>query len=491
MNEMVEVVSELALHFQEGRQYEKAIKYLTRSAENAARRFEYRHAIDTLEHALQLVSKIDRSAQAQIAIQLLERVGDVQYVMGSMPDSVKAYEMAASYAKQAGLTANQINALSCLSRPLAVIDADRGLAVAQQAEDLSMTYDDSLLQARTQLLAASSRLLYYSWRQEDCNLCIRARQKIPHWSDSETLAYEQTFYSYVQALQGDYFGALATAEAGISNLNRAGNPLVYLGAIGGKLLALLRLGRLGEVLRIIRAGYEMAEKNGNDPWFFNFREAWLRTLAFDFEGARDVCEAAMRRNSGYPTTQARTIASIAVGYADLHSRQYDRAIHCFRAVRDTKLTPNFFLHWMWRMTAQHGLSNVWLEAGDLSNARTEADSFLESALSTADPYLHVLAWEMSARVAMKREDWSHAEESIQNALAMLRSFEIPLAAWRAHAAAYEFYRKTKNATAADGHHQGARTAIFMIADSLQPEEQLRSVFLSAAPIKAFVMDLAN
>jgi tetratricopeptide (TPR) repeat protein len=488
---MVEAASELALHFEEGREHEKAIKYLMRSAESATRRFEYRHAIDTLEHALQLVPKIETSAQARVAIQLLERVGDIQYVLGSMSESVKAYKAATTHALQAGLTANQINALSCLSRPLAVLDPERGLAVAQQAEHLSMTYDDSLLQARTQLLAASSRLLYDAWGLEDCNLCIRARQKIGHLSNSDALAYEQAFYSYVQVLQGDYCGALETAEAGISNLNTAGNPLVYLGAIGGKLLALLRLGRLGEVLRNIRAGYEMAEKNGNDPWFYNFREAWLRTLAFDFEGARGVCESAMRRNSEYPTTQARTIARIAAGYADLHSRQYDRAIRCFRAVQDPKQTPKFFLHWIWRMTAQHGLSNVWLEAGDLSNARKDADSFLESALSTSDPYLHVLAWEMSARVAIKRQEWIHAEESIRKALAVLHNFEIPLAGWRAHATAWEFYRQTNKSAAAKQHRQDARTAIFIIANSFQPEEQLRKLFLSAAPIKGFVSEVAN
>jgi hypothetical protein len=235
----------------------------------------------------------------------------------------------------------------------------------------------------------------------------------------------------------------------------------------------------------------MAEKNGNDPWFFSFREAWLRTLAFDFEGARGVCEAAIRRNTAYPTAQAQTIARIAAAYADLDSRQYDQAIHRFREVRDPKLTPKFFLHWTWRMTAQHGLSNVWLEAGDLSNARNEADGFLESALSTADPYLHVLAWEVSARVAIKHEEWAHAEESIRKALAVLNDFEIPLAAWRVHSTASEFCRRTQKGEAAEEHRGRARTAILVIANSFQPEEQLRKLFLSAAPIKGFVPEVAN
>jgi DNA-binding winged helix-turn-helix (wHTH) protein/tetratricopeptide (TPR) repeat protein len=490
-NAVIEIASEVAVHFEEGRDYQKAIKYFVRGAENATRRFEYRQAIDTLEHALLLVPKIERNAQAQKTVQILESIGDIQYVLGSMADSAKAYEAAAAHALEAGLTANHINTLSCLSRPLAVVDPGRGLDVIRKAEQVSIAHGDPLLQARTQLLAASSRLVYDAWQPEDRRLCMRARQEIKRLSDSKILGYEQTFYSYVQALQGDYRGALETAEAGLSNLNNAGNPLVYLSAIGGRLLALLRLGELGEVLRIIRTGYEMAEKNGNDPWFFNFREAWLRTLAFDFEGARGVCEGALRRNSGYPTTQARTIARLAAGYADLHSGRYDQAIHSFHEVLELKSTPKFFLHWIWRMTAQHGLSNVWLDAGDLSNARKAADCFLESALSTADPYLHVLAWEMRARIAVKRHVWMEAEESIREALAVLHNFEIPLAAWRAHATAWEFYRETNQDAVAEEHRQSARTAIFRIADSFQPEEQLRKLFLSAHAIKGFVPEIVN
>jgi len=164
-----------------------------------------------------------------------------------------------------------------------------------------------------------------------------------------------------------------------------------------------------------------------------------------------VCEAAMRRNTQYPTAQPQTIARIAVGYADLNSRKYDQALQHFREVRDPTSTPKFFLHWIWRMTAQHGLANVWLEASDLSNARKEADGFLESALSTADPYLHVLAWETSARVAIKREEWTHAEESIPKALAVLNDFDIPLAGWRVHSTASEFCRQMQKSDAAEEH----------------------------------------
>jgi hypothetical protein len=83
---------------------------------------------------------------------------------------------------------------------------------------------------------------------------------------------------------------------------------------------------------------------------------------------------------------------------------YDHAIEHFRQVRNPELTPKFFLHWIWRMTAQLGLSNVWLLSGNILNARLEADLFLESALSTADPHMQALAWEGLALERYRRFD---------------------------------------------------------------------------------------
>jgi tetratricopeptide (TPR) repeat protein len=83
---------------------------------------------------------------------------------------------------------------------------------------------------------------------------------------------------------------------------------------------------------------------------------------------------------------------------------YDRAIECFAEVLDLEKTPKFFLHWLWRMSAQLGLSDAWLQAGNLANARLHADAFLRSALSTADPNVRALAWELQARIAMAEQN---------------------------------------------------------------------------------------
>ena len=71
----------------------------------------------------------------------------------------------------------------------------------------------------------------------------------------------------------------------------------YLGSWGG-MLALLHMGQLGELLRTLRTAIAMAQRNGNNLWFFAFTgiEAWLRTLTLDFDGARRLCEPILEQD---------------------------------------------------------------------------------------------------------------------------------------------------------------------------------------------------
>ena len=478
-----ELASELAMHFERGRDFEHAITYLRLAAENAAGRFAYRDAIQVWQQALKLVPKVSTRVSAELEIQILECIGDAHYALGAMADSAKAYAAGAARAAQVGLKASQVDALICLMRPFGLMNPDLGIAAVEQAAQVSSSLGDPLLMSRTQMLAAASRLIYDTWRKEDADLCASAHQMIRRLGDSSTPPYHQMMYALVQALQGSYQQALEVFEAFIPKVDETTSLMSYFFALSGKTLALLHLGQFGEVLRIVRAGKEMAEKNGNDPWLFNFREVWLRTLSFDFVGARRLCESMLRANAEYPTGQPETIARVAAGYAELDRGNYDRAIEYFRQVGNPQITPKFFMHWTWRMTAQLGLSEVSLKSEDLANARSEAEVFLESALSIANPYFQTLAWEIKSRIAIAEQDWRGAQKHVEQALAVLEQFEVPVAAWRVHGTAWDLYMHAKDAKVAETHRARAEAHILSIANSFAPDEPLRQSFLAAAPVR--------
>ena len=167
------------------------------------------------------------------------------------------------------------------------------------------------------------------------------------------------------------------------------------------------------------------------------------------------------------------------------SRHHERcgAIRLFGRVSDPVVTTKFFLHWTWRIFAQLELSNAWLLSGNIKKARTTADRFHESALSTADPHLQALAWELKTRVAIAEGDLASAQGHIQEALAIIDKFEILAAAWQVHGTASRLYTQLKDRKTAETHRERAKACILTIANSFDPDEPLRASFLAAAPVR--------
>src|SRR4029453_10138463 len=254
----------------------------------------------------------------------------------------KSYEAEAARAPDAGITSAQVKALSCLVRPFGLIDPDRGIAAIERAVQLSAGCGDPLLHAGTEMLAGSTRLWYDSWRQKDWDLCASASQRIRRFSDSQLPANHRMIYAHLQVLQGNYGEALGDLESGIPTVNEPTSMMVHLFALSGKTVALLLSGRLGELMRVLRAEKELAEKNGNDPWLFIFREAWLRTVVLDFDGAKRLCATVTRAARDYPTGRPQTIARLATGYAALEQGKHDEALRTFAQVLDPQTTPKFF-----------------------------------------------------------------------------------------------------------------------------------------------------
>jgi DNA-binding winged helix-turn-helix (wHTH) protein/tetratricopeptide (TPR) repeat protein len=478
------IAGPLAWHFEEAGDHRRAIRYFVLAAENAAGRFAYRDAIRVLEQARSLVHHLAGDVGGTLEVELLQRIGDAHYGRGAWTECAEAYEAAAAHAAAAGSTSVQVHALRGLIRPFAVLDPDRGIAAIERAVRLSATLDDPLLHARTELLAAGIRLTYDAWRTKDWESCVSASETIHRLSDARPPAFDRVIYAHLQVLRGSYTEALENLAAGIPQENESASIMVPMFALSAKTLALLYSGRLGELVQLLRAGRDIAEKNDNQPWLFVFREAWLRTTVLDFAGARELCEGmAARGTAAYWRGPSRSIGGIASGYAALEQGDYDDASRSFAGVLDPKKTPKFFLHWYWRMNARLGLSNVWLASGKLREARLEADRFLQSALSTDEPNLRALAWEVGARVAMAEKDLNAAEEKIERSLAVLQAFEIPTTAWRVHATRSDLYRQAGNDTAAEAHRARAEAIILALANSFAPDDPVRNAFLVAASVR--------
>jgi tetratricopeptide (TPR) repeat protein len=484
-----ELATELAQHFEGGHDYEQAIRYLILASENAAGRFAYRDCVEILRHAQELVVKLTPAVRAEIEVRILEFMGDAHFALGALAESAQTYAAAAARAQQAGLKAAQMHALTSAMYPLGFIGPEEGVAALEEAVKISMSVNDPPRLALTQMLAAGFRLVFDSWSQTHAELCTSAYETLLGLYPAELDPYQRVVYAHILMLKGNYAEALDLCESSVSEASASGvgqvvNFLAHFGALSAKIIILLRTGQLGKVLQITKSGRTSPDENLSLYWLLTLREAMLRAIAFDFEGARQICQAAYNVRGGeFPDAQYYSIDQIAAGNSALQQGKYSEAVEYFRHVQNLDEHTKFFMHWEWRMMVQVELSNTWLLSGNIVNARTAADGFLKSALSTSDPHLQALAWDLKARVAIAESDLRGARESIQQALAIVDKFEILVAAWQVYGTAWQLYQRVKEHEMAETNRQRAETCILKIANSFAPDEPLRATFLAATPVR--------
>jgi DNA-binding winged helix-turn-helix (wHTH) protein/tetratricopeptide (TPR) repeat protein len=473
-----ELAAALALHFEEGRDYEGAVRCLIVAAENAASRFSHRDSVQVLRRALELVRPLASDSRLELEIQILQRIGDTQFVLGEMADSAESYETAAKRAAKAGLNAVEAEALIRMALPAWYLDAGRGNEVCQRALEVCARLDDPLMTAQARLTLSSLRLLFDEWREEEAEVWANAVHSIRGSSGSRIIHHG--LHIHVPAFQGNYQDAHKEADALIST---TANSLDYARACSAKSIALLFQGRFGKLLQLIRTGTVSAEKNGEYPWMYVFSEAWLRLLCFDFDGAHRLGEIVMRRDVWKHAARLKAISGISRGYAALRQRNHDEALQCFSQVLDPEITPRFFAHWYFRWHARLGVIEARLLAGDSAVAHREIDDLLAGALRGAEPNVRALAWEMKSRVARAEKDFDAARTCIDNALAIVNKFDSPVAAWRVHSSAWDLYGHGADRERAFEHRSRAKELIMRIAGSFDHDEPLRVSLLTAPLVR--------
>jgi DNA-binding winged helix-turn-helix (wHTH) protein/tetratricopeptide (TPR) repeat protein len=130
-----ELAGELALHYEESGDYDRAVRYLLVVAQNATRRYAHREAIGVLEHTRELLPRVSRELGEELGLQILERIGNAYYALGDMAQSADAYGAMAERAAETGRLAAQVDALMRLAHPaesipffLRAIELDPNLA---------------------------------------------------------------------------------------------------------------------------------------------------------------------------------------------------------------------------------------------------------------------------------------------------------------------------------------------------------------------------
>jgi DNA-binding winged helix-turn-helix (wHTH) protein/tetratricopeptide (TPR) repeat protein len=480
------IASELALHFEEGQDCEKAVRYALVAARNAARRSAQREAIEALEHALQLLPRAAPEAAKKLEIEVRLAIGDAWYALGAMDKSAEACGKAAAVAEEAGLPGEQVDALMRQTRPITFFDVEGCYAISRRAIEISANIGDELRLCRAKLAEASWKVMLEGFESGQAVVCTGVFQKIRELGGMDQVASDLGHFAHVQVMQSEYLEAAETADACLKSLSGKTSLWDYLTALAGRALCFLHTGQLGQAFRLLEQGCEMAAKNGNEPWLAILRGAlgWASAITFDAQGARELCTPIVEAGPHFPFDQAWAQSTITLGMTELQSGNPRRALDYLQRVLDWKVDRPLFLRWYWLLLARFGLCNARVLSGDTAGARIAADEFL--AVVGPDNTLRSMAWTTKAYIAMLEHQIDEARECVANALSAIGTFEVPVAAWRAHEAAWQLHAALGEAVTAEEHRVKAASILRSLAESMEPGDRRRQSLLAAPQIRGIL-----
>jgi DNA-binding winged helix-turn-helix (wHTH) protein/tetratricopeptide (TPR) repeat protein len=478
-----EIAAELAVHFEQACDYRGAVGHLCRAAENAARRYANREAIEHLTRAFDLVGHLPEAEQGAQQAAILERAGTVRRSMGDVRGAAEDFAAMVSLAREQHDLGGEARGLFYLGSALLWFDRDRFEATAAQALALALRLgSDDLLRSHTRGYAAYWRLLVQGWRAEDAGAPAEAIEAARRMGDRRMLGQHLVRHAYFLCLQSRYAeGCEAAREAGRLALE-AGDGFDYLLSQYFLAWGLLHAGEWGEVLRVLQTGLRMAERNGHQRWatLFRLEKAWLHQLAYDHATALGLCEKALGTSVQTEHGHSQVVGRILLGSSLSVLGQGERAEHCFEEAGDQERRSRALMDWCRHMPLGLCAGEHRLARGELARARQEAERVRHLASGPGERTYLALAAEMLARIALLEGDRPGAERALGEALAALEGADLPLAVWKVHATAAEM---AGGGEAAAAHRARTAAVIERLAGALGEVPALRESFLAADPVR--------
>jgi DNA-binding winged helix-turn-helix (wHTH) protein/tetratricopeptide (TPR) repeat protein len=293
-----EMAAEIALHFEEGCEYERAVKYLLLAAHNASRRYAHAQAIVVLERARELVAKVESPRRQELDLHVLERIGNAYHALGDIDRSVSTYRGLATQAAEAGLLTAIAEAL--VRRPHAL----ESIPFFERALEIDPTFGSAYVSLSRiySNLGEAGRAREYARKAYEWRYSVAGDERL-------SMAYQ-----YHYEVTGDQAHATETLEEWKRAFPLDFRPVNSLAVIHNF---------LGRFKRAIAEGLEAVARNPAHGYpYSNLAHAYRGSGRFD--DARQVAEQAVAREvETLPTRRLLYQLAVIAGDAQEAVRHLD------------------------------------------------------------------------------------------------------------------------------------------------------------------------
>ncbi|HJT51193.1 MAG TPA: AAA family ATPase, partial [Nitrosospira sp.] len=330
----VEHAGELALHFENGWDWLRTIRYLIQAADNSTRRFANRQAHDYLVHAFRVIERLPTEQQAKTSMSLLKQSAAVRRSMGDMAGAKTDLEKMLAVARTLGNSREQVVGLLELSRVLVLLNRLECLEFAEQAVSACVTLEDKVLQAIVKGMWGGLNLLLRPWREDYSVACHESMEAVRATGNPLALHSRLTQHIYVELLASNYQSAATTAVEALALSRLMGDGYMFIAGhyyYGLVLLHSGEWGRLRETAEQSRRAFEWHDGGLLLRVHRHILMGWLHVAGGDFSGAKAYCEEALSEGVGAWADFVSVHCSAILGKALHGLKDYAGAIRCFDA----------------------------------------------------------------------------------------------------------------------------------------------------------------
>jgi class 3 adenylate cyclase/tetratricopeptide (TPR) repeat protein/ribosomal protein L40E len=492
-NRLAEQYEVLGHHFLRAEEWAKALDYLLKAADKAAKAFAIREAVPLYDQALESAQKLGDAVDIKTLMSVHRAKADLYFVLSEFEQSRAECERLLVLARRAGDRVSEGAALAGMGNAsLWAQNFDRALDYSRQAIEVATEVDAKPVLAGGHFVTGfvygvTSSLDKAGPELEQALAISRQAGDVVH----ESLSL--CFMGLATNWAGDYDEASRRLSEGlrIARENNLLVPLLYGLFMHG--VTLTGKGDYDAALMISEEGLTLSEKVGDEVQHHRMLNClgWLHMECGDLDRGMDLnrqgAERARRR--GDPETIANAeinLGDIFLAKGDL-TQAHEFLDGVYRLVRNPATSE--WMKWRYSTHLFASLGDFWLARGDHAKATEYCDHCLDIATRTQSRKNLVKGWRLKGEIALARRQWAEAQHAFGQALTIAQAIGNPTQLWKTHLALGRFYTDNKKPESAEQAFHASREVIDRIKGKLQ-NPTLRAS-LESAPMIRQVYDLSG
>ena len=478
-----QIATQLALHFDRGRDFARAVEFLIHAGGNATALYANAEAADHYTRALGLAEKLPEEVQSETVATLFGKRGAANMALSRFDQSVEDYKSMLKHREVADSPEKSAAALNALATTLFFshrLDemkscADEALAAAKRAESETLRLDTMCLMALKHLcygeLAVARPIL------DDVTKNARFINYKPALVSG--LAWRACLYFF----QTEYEHAIACAQEAKKLASELRDGFLFQTSMFFLGLSRGNLGRMSAGIGTLEEAIQMAGRNGDRFWFPRMPNCigWMYRELQDFEGALKYDQEGLRVARQYHVLEAEANSLINLGIDHTNEGKTEETISAFRETHEIFERDAWF-RWRYNIRLEAATAWYWLRQGDTRQAGEFAQRLLVNATEYEVHKYIAEAHRLKAQIAIVLGDPATAEAEFTAALDELERYPAPLVAWKTLAALGRLESTRGNLTSALSAFTRAAEIVKACAASVT-DDGLRATFLSSTAVR--------